>query len=177
MASELQVTTIRGVPTGANANQINIASGQTLHAPGHVIQVVTARSEGPATGSTSNTYVNSGLGISITPKLASSKILVETTFTSTSSQGNAANAGTVYKFYYSIAGGSYAAIRSGNGFLQYNNDGSAYNHGVAHMMEEISPSTTSAITFRIYYRTLTSFQSGIQRDWGGVNFRAMEIAQ
>ena len=42
MASELQVTTIRGVPTGANANQINIPAGQTLHAPGHVLQVVQA---------------------------------------------------------------------------------------------------------------------------------------
>ena len=40
MASELQVTTIRGVPTGANANQIVVPAGQTLHAPGHVIQAI-----------------------------------------------------------------------------------------------------------------------------------------
>lgn len=171
--STLAVNTIQA-QTGTT---VSVSAGQTLHAPGHVIQVVTTRSEGPAIGSTSNTYVDSGIGISITPKFATSKILVETSFTSTSSQGNNANAGTVYKFYYSIAGGSYAAIRSGNGFLQYNNDASAYNHGLAHMMDEISPNTTSAITFRIYYRTLTSFQSGIQRDWGGVNLRAMEIAQ
>lgn len=152
-------------------------SGNGVTIPGHVIQAVTARSTGAAIGSTSSTYVSSGIGISITPKFATSKILVETSFTATSSQGNASNAGTVYKFYYSIAGGSYAAIRSDNGFLQYNNDASAYNHGVAHMMDEISPNTTSAITFRIYFRTLTGFQSGIQRDWGGVNFRAVEIAQ
>ena len=39
MASELQVTTLKGNPTGANANQILVPANQTLHAPGHIIQV------------------------------------------------------------------------------------------------------------------------------------------
>ena len=51
MASELQVTTIRGVPTGSNANEIVIGSGQTLDvsgatlapSPGQVIQTATNR--------------------------------------------------------------------------------------------------------------------------------------
>tara|TARA_R100000406_G_scaffold73387_1_gene53683 strand:- start:782 stop:1294 length:513 start_codon:yes stop_codon:yes gene_type:complete len=143
---------------------------------GSVIQVVTARSEGGAISSTSTGFVNSGIGISITPKFATSKILVETSFTSTSSSGNSANAGTTFKFFKSIAGGAYSSIRSGNGFLEYSSDSGNYNHSVAHMMEEISPNTTGVVAFRIYYRTLSGFVGGIQRDWGGVNVRAMEIA-
>ena len=41
MASELTVQTLRGPTSGANANKVLIPSSQTLHAPGHVLQVVT----------------------------------------------------------------------------------------------------------------------------------------
>ena len=61
--------------------------------------------------------------------------------------------------------------------FEFSSDSGDYNHSVAHMMEEISPNTTGIVTFRIYYRTLSGFTAGIQRDWGGVNFGAMEIAQ
>ena len=61
MASELQVTTIRGVPTGANANEIVIPTGQkiiatdagSIVAPGSVIQIVHGR--------LSNTVVATGV--------------------------------------------------------------------------------------------------------------------
>ncbi len=185
MASEIIVNTIKAPTTGANANKVIIPSGVTLDASGgglttpsgHIIQVVTDRTSGSAIGTTSTSYVDSGVGVSITPKFATSKILIEACFTSTSSQGSANAAGCIYKFYSSIAGGAYSAIRSGNGFLAYNLYSGSYNHNVAQMMEEISPNTTGVVAFRIYMRTLTGFQSGIQRDWGGVNLRAMEIAQ
>lgn len=77
MASELQVTTIRGVPTGANANQINIPSGQTLHAPGHVIQVVNQVWTSENAANVAADYpIASGVKLSITPTFATSKILV-----------------------------------------------------------------------------------------------------
>ena len=77
MASELQVTTIRGVPTGANANQILVPSGQTLAAPGHIIQVVNATATGNLTVST-NTYTDlPGMSLNITPTSTSSKILIQ----------------------------------------------------------------------------------------------------
>ena len=66
-------------------------SGNGVAIPGHVVQAVTARSTGAAIGSTSGSFIDSGIGISITPKFATSKILVETSFTATSSQGNAAD--------------------------------------------------------------------------------------
>tara|TARA_B100000085_G_C18290189_1_gene409852 strand:+ start:5 stop:553 length:549 start_codon:yes stop_codon:yes gene_type:complete len=86
MASELQVTTIRGVPTGANANQIVVPTGQkivgtdtgSIAAPGSVVQVQ------DASGSTSVTIANSGSGriysdlltISYTPVSSSNKIVL-----------------------------------------------------------------------------------------------------
>ncbi|MAI17176.1 MAG: hypothetical protein CMH04_00775 [Marinovum sp.] len=75
MASELQVTTIRGVPTGASANQIVVPSGQTLSAPGHVIQVVYGFQE-TQVANTTNNFVDTGLSAIITPKLTTSKVLV-----------------------------------------------------------------------------------------------------
>ena len=70
MASELQVTTLRGVPTGANANKILVPSSQTLHAPGHVLQVVNFVLPTATSISVGNIRqaVASGIKCSITPK-------------------------------------------------------------------------------------------------------------
>lgn len=75
MASELTVQTLRGPTSGANADTVLIPSGQTLHAPGHVLQVVhETGADSDVTGS-SNTWFNGPLSVSITPKLNTSKIL------------------------------------------------------------------------------------------------------
>ena len=75
MASELEVTTIRGLSSGADANKIIVPSGQTLSAPGHVTQVkqlilTTAESI------TSTSFTNSSVTVSITPSLTTSKVRV-----------------------------------------------------------------------------------------------------
>ena len=75
MASELQVTTIKGVPTGANANQILVPTGQSLHAPGHVIQLLHTSHATEKTLS-SGSWIDSDLELSITPKFSTSKIYV-----------------------------------------------------------------------------------------------------
>ena len=75
MASELQVTTLRGVPTGANANQILVPSGQTLHAPGHVIQVQSGVKRDTSTVATS-TFTDIGLSVTITPQQSNSHIMI-----------------------------------------------------------------------------------------------------
>ena len=84
MASELQVTTIRGVPSGVNANKIILPSGQILQAPGHIVQIVNnVFANTPASGSSqtisasnSSTEIT-GLATTITPKLAGSHFLVQ----------------------------------------------------------------------------------------------------
>ena len=83
MASELQVTTIRGVPTGANANQILVPTGQkfiatdtgSIVAPGQVIQLVHT-SYATENALTNTTWADTNLQLSITPKFNTSKIYV-----------------------------------------------------------------------------------------------------
>tara|TARA_Y100001937_G_scaffold22604_1_gene32323 strand:+ start:1416 stop:1982 length:567 start_codon:yes stop_codon:yes gene_type:complete len=75
MASELEVTTIRGLSSGANANQILVPSGQTLHAPGHIIQVQSAAKRDTFTHATS-TFTDIGLTITITPEQSNSHIMI-----------------------------------------------------------------------------------------------------
>ena len=73
MASELEVTTIRGLSSGADANKIIVPSGQTLSAPGHVIQIVnTGTANQISTTSTSD--VDTGVSLNITPKFTTSKL-------------------------------------------------------------------------------------------------------
>lgn len=76
MASELQVTTIRGVPTGANANQILVPTGQVLGAPGHVVQVVEAEGSGIIYFGGSTSSYTTLITLNITPKFSNSLIAV-----------------------------------------------------------------------------------------------------
>lgn len=80
MASELQVTTIRGVPTGANANQIVVPTGQTLSAPGHVIgysHITWSNNVGTYSYNVSSFTDVQGTDLTYTPKKSNSKILVQ----------------------------------------------------------------------------------------------------
>ena len=74
MASELTVQTLRGPTSGANADTVLIPSGQTLHAPGHVIQTQTTVFTSTV-NTTSGSYT-SLISALITPKFASSRILI-----------------------------------------------------------------------------------------------------
>ena len=73
--STIKVENLTGLTSGANANKIMVPAGQTLHAPGHVIQTLSMTLTS-ASSAQSNSYVDSGLTLSITPKSTSSKILV-----------------------------------------------------------------------------------------------------
>lgn len=77
MASIVSVEQIKGLAGGSTPNTITIPSGQTLHAPGHVIQVVSQVWTTENIANVAADYpVASGVKLSITPKLATSKILV-----------------------------------------------------------------------------------------------------
>ncbi len=90
--STLHVENLKGLSSGGNANKIIVPSGQTLDASnglvnasgglttpaGHVIQMQTAQAQGGSGSSSSTSYVDTGLSINITPKFATSKILVFT---------------------------------------------------------------------------------------------------
>ena len=184
MASELQVTTLRGVPTGANANQIVVPSGQTLAAPGHIIQIVHATATGNAQVST-NTYTDlPGMSLNITPTLASSKILIQYIVHSFNGGGSTAS-----------AWGS-CGIRLLRGSTPLFSDSDAFNGGygtginAANASDRImtrdtftyldSPSSTSQLTYKVQGCELQD--RGNSQVWFNAygapgTIMAMEIAQ
>lgn len=185
MASELQVTTIRGVPTGANANQIIVPSGQTLTAPGHVIQVLQTRDNTNTT--IGNATANLAGGLTITPKFANSQILL----TATINLGEEASSPNWVGYF-----------RRGSTDLGYFTDGNrmgglvmsqTYNNGLPQEHSENatfsyldSPSTTSAITYYVRLSVtdgtlrinrVSSTSNSVWATRGYTTITAMEIAQ
>ena len=180
MASELHVDAIKH---SGGTSAITINSSGHVHSAGHVVQVTMTESHGVTLTTTSESLVASGVTATITPKFSTSKILIVCSFTATSST-NVANVGTAYKMFRSIGGGSDAVVTgmassTQAGFLEYNSNASAYNHSVATFTNQDSPSTTSAITYKLFFKrqNSSSYSAAIQRDWGGVHIQLLEIAQ
>jgi len=139
MASELIVQTIKGPTTGPNANKIIVPSGQTLTAPGHVMQVVQGTTS--TTVSLTSSYADSGLSATITPSSTSNKILVFVN----------------QHWYFNQNGLSVRLLRDStvvwNPGVNYTyHDGPSNiignNRGMATIHYLDSPSTTSAITYK-----------------------------
>ena len=82
MAGTLTVQNLEGPASGSNANRVIIPSNHELYAAGHVVQVVQSTLGTTAsglTGSGTDTYYESGLQATITPKSVDSKVLVNYT--------------------------------------------------------------------------------------------------
>ena len=60
----------------ASGTTIQVASGKTIHQPGTIIQVVNGPANSARLASTSTSYTNTPITATITPKFATSKILV-----------------------------------------------------------------------------------------------------
>lgn len=182
MASELQVTTIRGVPTGANANQIVIPTGQSLNLEdnlahsnlptGSVLQIVTQR-QNNSVNTTNTSFVFSGLSVTITPRFANSQIYIQVLGGS----------------WYAASDHAYTTIRRGSSVEL--GDGGQYNSGLArkngtnsvhyspHSMSVVdSPNTTSAVNYQCWFRTESSGSVTYfsYPSYGYVTMTAMEIA-
>ena len=157
MASELQVTTLKGNPTGTNANKILVPSGQTLHAPGHVIQVINA--EKLDTASTNSTmgagFVDVGFSCTITPKFNNSKILVTADIALGVNNGEF----NYMRVLRSIGGGSYSMISEAatpgsrgaiHGMVYGANQGRVSTQTFNHLD---SPTTIRAVNYKIQFAT------------------------
>ena len=189
MASELQVTTIRGVPTGSNANQIVIPTGQVLTAPGHIVQVVHRQSSdvysGNVSGSniqaSSNSWVSGGTEseLTITPKFANSYILLQCVI-------NTDNANTdsraMYTIFKSVNAGAYTNLTPNN---SNNYDSLARIHDLGERIiigQEMqfydAVSSTQTHRYRVYVKNQNSGQTArLRNDIIPLKFTAMEIAQ
>lgn len=73
----------------ATGTQVSMANGHTLHAPGHVIQVVQYYNlANSAASTTSTSYIASGIKKSITPIYSNSLIIIQAHMSMVYSSGN-----------------------------------------------------------------------------------------
>ena len=153
MASELQVTTIRGVPTGSNANQILVPTGQkivaadsgSIVAPGQVLQTIYSTFN-TQTLKAANTTTSTGHSATITPKFANSKILVQ-------HMGTVYNEGNNLHQYRTVYRNSTNLAPSGEGLTLHSAGASSMGRWSSIGFNILdNPATTSAITYTIYYR-------------------------
>ena len=177
MSGTLQVGNIIGPTTGADANKVLIPSGQTLHAPGHVLQVVEGSTNTP--NSTSSTSaVNSGLDATITPLSATSKILVAASFPHHCVEEPGTDVQAYLFLKRLISGGSDTELA---GTISGDHTGNASRSDAwssVHMQCLDSPTTTTSITYRVQHRVGNGgWQSTCMVSNNRGSITLMEIAQ
>jgi len=142
--STLHVENLKGLSSGGNANKIIVPSGQTLTAPGHVIQTVDSSNSTELTTSSSGTWVDSGETITITPKFATSKLHMWV-YAADEVYG-AANQGSAYR----IMNGS--TIVYDNEYSNYNSDENTQRIDKVILLHIESAANTSARTYTLQVR-------------------------
>ena len=169
--STLQVENLIGQTSGSNANKVIIPSGQTLHAAGHVIQVVeNAFTSNNITSSTA--YVASDITATITPTSSSSKILIViSTGADTNDTGRIVNV-TLYRDNTTnlMAGGSVDYM----GYVR-NLTGRVLCPTTFSYTD--SPNTTSTVRYTLYHRSGGSYQTEVPGTLQTQQITLMEIAQ
>ena len=149
--STLTVQNIQG--SASSSNTISVASGHTLVQPGSVIQTLNATT---ATGitTTSGTLADVGLSVTITPKFATSKIMVFYTVSFyILGGGNDSNFSVL--LVRNINGGSFSTLDAGtdnNGTSSAYIQSSAGNCEMAGRYTDMftdSPSTTNACIYKL----------------------------
>jgi hypothetical protein len=183
MASELQVTTLKGNPTGANANKIVIPSGQTLDvgegtiAPS-VDQIVQHKMTKPTALTTfsSGSYTDAtGFALAITPKYASSKILIRVwakVGQNNSASGNSAQDNRLTRNGTQIYNSQWTNYLNSNWATS-----DFYIPFTLSYIDE--PNTTSLITYKLQGRLYGGGQLGwtINDANGGEGIAAMEVLE
>jgi len=153
-----------------NNNTISAITALPAAIPtGKVLQVVTGTSTTQST-TTSTSYQASTLSVAITPSAASSKIYVNASFPAHVlgiSSGDNGGQYTIYKDSSAVIAVAQDAFYSNNGTgLSLRQNLSVLN----------SPSTTSEITYKIYFKNRAgSSTQGIMTNSGEGTITAMEI--
>jgi len=148
----------------ASGTTITIPSGKTLQSTdtpfigaGNVIQVKTTYSTGGALTTTSTSYVASGITVAITPKSATSIILIEFSSGLDGAIGGTDAGGSTHKMYFNESGGSYGDLpsQSSNGWLMYDagRGTSSYSTHVPTTLRYLHDhNTTNALIYQPYYK-------------------------
>ena len=165
--STLKTNTIQA----ATGTSVSVAGGHTIHQPGSILQVVTAQTTGSSTNVTSTSFVevSNQLRAIITPKFATSKLLVmfQSSMYRSTSTSNPWGVQTIFRDGVDIAGGNYQF-----GYTQVSAaTGSAIHSGI----KSVDANNTNATTFSLYVRAGSNHT--MQLESADRNITVMKIAQ
>jgi hypothetical protein len=152
--SELSVGQLKGLTI--NNNVMTIPSGHTLYAPGHVLQVVQG-TYSTLFSTSSTSFVDTGLSATITPKSASSKVLVIVNQVGFCSASNTTTNNNNY--IGNIVRGTTQLISANN---QVTVGGQTYWSNSLQFLD--SPNTTSPTTYKTQVM-VTNSSNGIFLQW------------
>ena len=139
--SELALGQIKGL--SVNSNVVTVPSSHTLYAPGHVIQTI-SYSVTTAQSTTSTSFVDLNLVATITPKFATSKILI-TVSLQTQTSGTNSGYSTIFRDGVNLGDANYGMSEVWNASV------STASSAILHKLD--SPNTTSAVTYRVKGRS------------------------
>ena len=147
---------VKNIQYPAGTGTINVPSGTKivsstsggLYSPGNVIQTIQG-SLNTAISTTSTSYINTGLSVTITPTNASSKILITAQLTGTS---GAANGGGFAIYRNSSAIFTPSQTDATGPYMIYG--GSAWQTPILNYLD--SPGSTAALTYSIYWRAYST---------------------
>ena len=151
-------------------NIVGATSASTIHIPGHVIQVLQA-TFATETASTSSTFSNTGLSLSITPKSNTSKIMVMFSLGSSGVNNTAAESRGYFRLMRDSTQIYIMDVRA----YDYGNSGSI-DFGVYAQSYLDSPATASSVTYSIQQRATTGTIRVCESN-NQIQMQLMEIAQ
>ena len=165
MASILSVEQLQGLAAGSTPNTIAIPSGQKLHAPGHIVQLISVEATGNYSFNTSTgTYTDvTGLTLNITPKFNNSKIYLTAKVDISAASGQ--RWGLRFTRNGSVPAGSIGGSDGSRTRSHSSGQGTASN-GIDNntgMMFLDSPATTSQVTYKVQVTCEGSNQVVINR--------------
>ena len=141
MASIIGVETLQHT-NGTTAAEIK--SDGTFYPTGGIVQVVSTTPDLAQAGTSSTSYVSSGLSLAITPKSTSSKILILCNFSASTNNGRAHRM-TIYRGSTNIApDDGLARIYTASG-------GDSWHTLGINFLD--NPSTTSEVTYTLYHKS------------------------
>ena len=170
--STLSVNTIQA-QTGTT---VSVPSGQTLAAPGHILQVSHTNLTGNTEVNTTSqhpTVVNVGSAVSFTPKFANSKLLVTVSGNMKMTSG---------------AEGCFVGVKRDGNYVDYGASqdaamfiymaGTSVNHHQSSSSTAmIDASSTNATSFQVVFSRYGSSGQAEVGNWHGVHLTIQEIAQ
>ena len=153
--SELSVGSLSGL--AANSYVIDVASGSQLTQPGMVLQVVRAIDTTDRT-TTSATFADTGLSVTVTPTSASSTLFIEWVGRTSTTTSDSAPESEIALQITDSSDTALSGAEDGRSRATDRNGG-AKNRQVLSMIGVVSSGSVSAQTFKLRFRRVSGDQA------------------